>query len=98
MIGVLVFVLVSVIPPIFMAEAIARRRAKRRRRARWMQGRTAVSNNEFYASLGPGPTSQDAAIKVSSGVGSAIEMSADLIAASDIIRELEEVGDGSHPQ
>ena len=96
-IGVLVLLLVSVIPAIFIAEAIARRSAKRRRRARWMQARTAVPDDQFYASLGPVPISHDAAINVRSGVGYAIEMSADLLAASDSIRQLEEVGDGSHP-
>jgi len=92
-IGVLVLLLVSVIPAVFVAEAMA----KRRRRARWMQARTAVPDDQFYASLGPVPISHDAAIKVRSGVGYAIEMSADLLAASDSIRQLEEVGDGSHP-
>ena len=93
MIGVLVLLLVSVIPAIFIAEAME----KRRRRARWMQARTAVPDDQFYASLGPVPISHDAAIKVRSGVGFAIRMPADLIAASDSIRELEAVGDGSHP-
>lgn len=93
MIGVLVLLLVSVIPAVFVAEAMA----KRRRRARWMQARTAVPDDQFYASLGPVPISHDAAIKVRSGVGFAIRMPADLIAASDSIRELEAVGDGSHP-
>jgi hypothetical protein len=92
-IGVLVLLLVSVIPAVFVAEAMA----KRRRRARWMQARTAIPDDQFYASLGPVPISHDAAIKVRSGVGYAIEMSADLLAASDSIRQLEEVGDGSHP-
>ena len=93
MIGALVVVLVSVIPAIFIAEAIA----KRRRRARGMRARTAVSNDEFYASLGPVPISRDAAIKVRSGVGYAIRMPVNLIAASDSIQELEAVSDGSHP-
>ena len=65
MIGAFVFLLVSVIPAIFIAERIA----KRRRRARWMRGRSAISNDEFYASLGPVPISRDAAIRVRSEVG-----------------------------
>jgi hypothetical protein len=63
-----------------------------------MQGRSATSNDEFYASLGPVPISRDAAIRVRSEVGHATRMPADLIAASDSIRELEAVGDGSHPE
>ena len=93
MIGAFVFLLVSVIPAIFIAERIA----KRRRRARWMQGRSAISNDEFYASLGPVPISRDAAIRVRSEVGCATRMPADMIAANDSIQELEAVGDGSHP-
>jgi hypothetical protein len=93
-IGALVVVLVSVIPAIFIAEAIA----KRRRRARWIQARTAVPDDQFYASLGPVPIAHDAAIKVRTGIGNAIRMPEDLIAASDSIRELEVVGKGSHPE
>jgi len=94
MISALVFLLVSVIPGIFIAERIA----KRRRRARWMQGRSAISNDEFCASLGPVPISRDAAIRVRSEVGNAIKIPADLLAASDHIQELEAIGDGSHPE
>jgi hypothetical protein len=63
-----------------------------------MQGRSAISNDEFYASLGPVPISRDAATKVRSGVGHATRMPADLIAARDSIGELEAVSDGSHPE
>ncbi len=94
MIGAFVFLLVSVIPAIFIAERIA----KRRRRARWMRGRSAISNDEFYASLGPVPISRDAAIRVRSEVGHSTRTPADLIAARDSIRELEAVSDGSHPE
>jgi len=93
MISALVFLLVSVIPAIFIAERIR----KRRRRARWIQGRSAVPDDQFYVSLGPIPISHEAAIRVRSGVGNAIKMPADLITASDIIQELEGIGDGSHP-
>ncbi len=94
MIGAFVFLLVSVIPAIFIAERIA----KRRRRARWMRGRIAIPDDQFYASLGAVPVSREAAIKVRSEVGNATRMPADLIAANDRIRELEAVGEGSHPE
>ncbi len=93
MIGAFVFLLVLVIPAVFIAERIA----KRRKRTRWMRGRSAIPNDEFYASLGPISISRDAAIKVRLEVGHATKMPADLIAASDSIRELEALGDGSHP-
>jgi hypothetical protein len=94
MIGALVVLLVSVIPAIFIAETIT----KRRRRAKWLQGRGAISNDEFCASLGPVPVSRDAAVRVRSEVGHATKVPPDLIAASDGIRELEAVGQGSHPE
>jgi hypothetical protein len=93
MIGAFVFLLVSVIPAVFIAERIA----KRRKRTRWMRGRSAIPNDEFYSSLGPISISRDAAIKVRLEVGHATQMPEDLIAASDSIRDLEAVGDGSHP-
>jgi hypothetical protein len=63
-----------------------------------MQGRSAISNDEFYALLGPVPISREAAIRVRLEVGHATRMPADLIAANDSIRELEAVGKGSHPE
>jgi hypothetical protein len=47
---------------------------------------------------GPVPISRDAAIRVRSEVGHATKVPPDLIAASDGIRELEAVGQGSHPE
>jgi hypothetical protein len=94
MIGALVFLLVSVIPAIFIAERIA----KRRTRAGWMRGRITIPDDQFYASLGPVPASREAAIKVRSEVGNATRMPADLIAANDRIRELEAAGEGAHPE
>jgi hypothetical protein len=92
-VGALVVFLVSVIPAFFFVEAMA----KRRRRTRWMQGRNAITDDQFYVSLGPVPISRDAAIRVRSDVGHATKIPADVIAASDNIRELEAAGDGSHP-
>ncbi len=96
MISALVVVLVSVIPAIFIAELIARRRAKRRRRTRWMQARAVIPDDQFYTSLGPIAISREGAIRVRSEVGHATKMQANLIAASDNIRELERAGDGPH--
>jgi hypothetical protein len=93
MIGALVFLLASVIPAIFIAERIR----KRRRRARWMRGRSAIPDDQFYALLGSVPVSRGAAVRLRLEVGHATRLPADLIGPSDPVRELEAVGEGSHP-
>jgi hypothetical protein len=92
MIGVLVVLLISVIPAMFIAEAVARQR----RLAKWQQGRSVIRDDQFYASLGGTMISRDAAIKVRSVVGDAVKIQAELISASDNILELERAGRCSH--
>jgi|ERR1019366_8934571 hypothetical protein len=88
MVAAVVAIMVAVIPAVFIAEVIA----KRRRLARWKRGRGIVGNDEFFASLGPVSLKRDAAVRVQLEVARATRMPADLISASDTIRELETVG------
>jgi hypothetical protein len=89
---VLMVLLISVIPGMFIAEAVARRR----RLAKWQQGRSVITDDQFYASLGRTMISRDAAIRVRSVVGDAVKLRAELISASDNVLELERAGRCTH--
>jgi hypothetical protein len=85
MITTVVAILIAVIPAIFVAESVA----KRRRVAKWKHSHVNIGDDEFVASVGSVSVPRDAVIRVRQEIARATRLPVNLISASDPIRELE---------
>ncbi|HTA24863.1 MAG TPA: hypothetical protein VK763_15120 [Terriglobales bacterium] len=92
MITTVVALLIAVIPAIFVAESVA----KRRRVAKWKHSHVNIGDDEFVASVGSVSVPRDAVIRVRQEIARATRLPVNLISASAPIRELEMVSNGSH--
>jgi len=92
MVAAVVTILIAVIPALLIAEIVV----ERRRLAKWKLGHANVSDDEFFASLGPISLNRDEAIRVRLEISRATKIPASLISVTGLIRELEKFGDLWH--
>jgi hypothetical protein len=92
MIAAVVALLIALIPGIFVAESVA----KRRRAAKWRYSHVNIGDDEFVVSVGSVYVPRDAVIRVRQEIARATRLPVNLISANDPIRELEMVSNGSH--
>ena len=92
MIAAVVILLVSIIPAIMLAEAIARRR----RLADWKKGRVSVEDDQFLAEVADIRASREAVLRVREEIAHATQLPTGLITAKDRIEVLERVGRPTH--
>jgi hypothetical protein len=69
----------------------------RKRVAEWGQNRETLTDDAFYTALELPSIKKDAAISVREMISGAVRIPKELIGPKDSIRELEKIGDPSHP-
>ena len=87
---------IAVVLAIYIAHLV-RRHQMGKRIKRWAENREALSDEAFYIALNLPVITKDAAISVRATVSGAVRIPRELIRPNDGIRELEEIGDPSHP-
>lgn len=87
---------ILVIPAIYLGHLVREYRL-RKRVTRWAENREHLSDEAFCIALDRPGTSREAAISVREMVSDAVRIPKELIGPNDPIRELEKVGQPSHP-